>query len=330
MKTKTRFASLKKRTNDRLLTLSLRLTGLGLNVVNYLAPKLSVEWGYTLFGKTHRYAPQKPELAWREKAHHHTLWQGGKKLSVLSWGHGPSILLVHGWNGRGTQLTPFIAPLLERGYQVIAMDALSHGLSEGNHTNLFHFSESVRTVGTAFGPLSGVLAHSMGGAATTLAIDSGMEANRLVFIAPPVNPINWVHQFSKTLGLSRRMVQHFHHYLAERFGRRWQQVQTFELQSKMQNKLLIFHDTEDREVPFQASQEQVKYWNDSQLILTQGLGHFRILQDPKVIAHSIKFLTDPGLEASRSEPSKGGYFHEKTNEENIQTIQSPMDSLIPA
>src|SRR2546427_4662875 len=39
---------------------------------------------------------------------------GGSPVSVWTWGHGPVVLLVHGWGGRGAQLARFVEPLVDR------------------------------------------------------------------------------------------------------------------------------------------------------------------------------------------------------------------------
>src|SRR5690242_11091115 len=49
-------------------------------------------------------------------------------LSGLRWGRDgqPAVLMMHGAGGRPAQFTNFIAPLLARGRQVIALEAPAH------------------------------------------------------------------------------------------------------------------------------------------------------------------------------------------------------------
>jgi len=322
--------SVKKSTTDRFMKLYARSLGSTLNGLDRLSPRLAVRLAYALFGRTRRFPARSSERRWLERSKVHTIRHGGRRLMAHSWGEGPTLLLVHGWNGRGTQLEAFIAPLLARGFRVVAMDASAHGQSEGSHTNLFDFADSVRAVGTAVGPLAGVLTHSMGGAATTLALVAGMRAERLVFIAPPTNPRNWVDQFSKTLGLTPKLVDHFLAYLTERFGHRWHQVQTLELQSRREESLLVIHDREDREVSYRGSEELVKFWPDARLILTEGLGHFRILQEPAVIERAVGFLSEkPEIKLSEI-PWKGGNSDENTAAKNPETLHPISETLVPA
>jgi hypothetical protein len=42
-----------------------------------------------------------------------------RRLPVYSWGSGPTILLAHGWSGRGSQLGAFVEPLVEQGFRLV-------------------------------------------------------------------------------------------------------------------------------------------------------------------------------------------------------------------
>src|SRR3546814_9590713 len=53
---------------------------------------------------------------------------------------------------------------------------------------------------------------------------------------------------------------------------------------------LIVHDLADREVPWEEGERYARFWHDSRLLSTQGLGHNRIVDDPGVIAAAVRFL----------------------------------------
>ena len=62
-------------------------------------------------------------MAWLESAERQDLELEGKRLVAWSWGEGPTVLLVHGWEGRGSQMAAFAAPLAEAGFRAVAFDA---------------------------------------------------------------------------------------------------------------------------------------------------------------------------------------------------------------
>ena len=53
---------------------------------------------------------------------------------------------------------------------------------------------------------------------------------------------------------------------------------------------LIVHDIEDREVPWSEGERWARYWPQSRLLSTRGLGHNRIADDDGVIASALRFL----------------------------------------
>ena len=53
---------------------------------------------------------------------------------------------------------------------------------------------------------------------------------------------------------------------------------------------LIVHDLDDRDVPWSEGERYARFWADSRLLSTRGLGHNRIADDAGVIAAALKFL----------------------------------------
>ena len=156
-------------------------------------------------------------------------------LALQRWGNGPLVVLVHGWNGRGSQLGGFVAPLVQAGFQVVAFDAPGHGGSAGSSSSLLEFADAFDAVVDAakpfFQPLAGVIAHSMGGAAVTYALsraharpstssEPGTRPPRLVFIAPPIDVRDFVVTVVNELGLSERTQSALERALERRVGLR--------------------------------------------------------------------------------------------------------------
>jgi hypothetical protein len=53
---------------------------------------------------------------------------------------------------------------------------------------------------------------------------------------------------------------------------------------------MIIHDQDDREIPYTQALDLFQQWNGSQLLLTEGLGHRRILRDEETLANILQFL----------------------------------------
>ena len=217
----------------------------------------------------------------------------GDKIHVYVWGDPaaqPYVLFAHGWSSHGTRITPWVAPLQDAGYAVVAFDQAAHGRSSGNHTTLPDFTCHLLAVARHFGPAAAVIGHSLGGAATALALARGLVAERAVLIAPAADPLAAVERFSRFVWLrsylGRRMFTLFEQAL---------RVDASELQAhtnapRIGRPALIVHDLEDREVPWSEGERYARFWQDSRLLSTQGLGHNRIADDQGVIAAALRFL----------------------------------------
>jgi pimeloyl-ACP methyl ester carboxylesterase len=212
-------------------------------------------------------------------------------LSAWRWGSaGERVLLVHGWEGRGTQLGAFVPALIERGFSVVTFDAPAHGDSPGSLSSFFHFARSIACVARAFSPIRGLIAHSMGGASAAWASRAVPVAERLVMIAPPADIRDFTSHASAMLGLDRRAVAALETRLGKRFGMVLDEVHAARVGPLMKSPLLVIHDDGDREIPFQAGEIVARSWPNAELVRTHGLGHRRILRDPDVIAKAVDFV----------------------------------------
>ena len=110
------------------------------------------------------------------------------------------------------------------------------------------------------GPAAAVIGHSLGGAATALALARGMQANSAVLIAPAADPLAAVERFSRLLWLAghlgRRMFARFE--TAMRFSA--DELQAQNNAPRIGRPALIVHDIGDREVPWAEGERWARYW----------------------------------------------------------------------
>ncbi|MBW1875901.1 MAG: hypothetical protein JRI98_11115, partial [Deltaproteobacteria bacterium] len=104
------------------------------------------------------------------------------------------------------------------------------------------------------GGVYGVIAHSMGGAATTLALSEGLEIERAVFISPPSDPNEFLDIFSAAIGISGGVRTRVKRRVEHRLGIRIDDLRANVLAPSMRIPLLVIHDRDDKEVPVDAGQ----------------------------------------------------------------------------
>jgi pimeloyl-ACP methyl ester carboxylesterase len=215
---------------------------------------------------------------------------GRKRVAVRRWGEGPPVLLVHGWGGHAGRLGAFVPALLARGCAAIALDAPGHGDSDGPGGTLFEFAEAIRAVGERVGPLSGILGHSLGASAAALAIQDGVRTGRAVFLAPPAALETYLDRFARRIGVGRRSRESLKRRIERRYGVACDHVCAAETEGSRRVPLLVFHDARDTRVPARDGLAFTRAWPNARLVLTRGLGHHRILRDPRVVRRAAAFL----------------------------------------
>ncbi len=210
----------------------------------------------------------------------------GVKLAAWEWGpaSGPTVVLAHGWNGRGRQLAAIARAIAARGYRAITFDQPGHGASGGRLASIPRMAEAIADVSQATGGARVVVAHSLGAVAATYALSRGLRAETAVFIAPPVSPVRWIDHFSRIVGLPQASVPQLVKNVEARAGVPAAELDPLALAPHIAADLLIVHDEGDREVPLAAGAALADAWPGARLVVTSGLGHNRLLVDRAVIA----------------------------------------------
>jgi len=276
-----------------------------------LAPDLASAWAERLF-----LTPPRPKDAVLTCLHlvdakSDLLEHKGRAIATWTWGarsrEAPAVLLAHGWGGHAAQLRGFVFPLLAAGYRVVAFDQPAHGVSEGRLTGLPDFAEVLAQVawqaGARQGFIQGVVAHSMGGAATALAIARGLPVRRAVIIGTSLEVGAYARRFARWHGMPERVREAMQAAIEERFGVRWSQLDVAKLAPRLGAPALVIHDREDRTVPWTEATRFARLWPQARLLLTQGLGHRRILDDEQVTRAAADFIAGRSSVADVAAPA---------------------------
>jgi pimeloyl-ACP methyl ester carboxylesterase len=257
-----------------------------------LAPRLSARALQRLFTTPMRWPTPERERPWIARAHRGRVpIDAHRQVATYTWGdEGPTVLLVHGWAGRASQLGVFAAPLRERGFRVVAFDAPGHGDADGKRSALPEFVTAVQRVAQHVGPLHAIVGHSLGAASTTIALHRGLRVHRAVFIAPPERPGRYLERAASWLGFSHDVARGTQTRLERHYGVKFDDMRGSELAPGLRTPLLVIHDPEDDDVPYSEGRRLAEAWPGAQLMTVHGLGHRRILRDAAVVEATVDFV----------------------------------------
>lgn len=263
----------------------------GFSALGVMAPPLAAAWAERLFLTPPRYAPPPREASALAAAHRGSVHVDGHELATWTWGRGPTVLLVHGWGGRGGQLHAFVPALLAAGHSVVAFDGPGHGRSTGRTSSLVEHGRALHGVVDALpGEVVGIVAHSMGGTAAAFAMHEGMHVDRAVFLGAPASPAAVTRTFSEGMDLRPRVADDMRSRVERRLRVPFDDLEMSRLARGSATALLVIHDREDKEVPWVDGEAIAQVWPGARLHTTHGLGHRRILTDADVVDAAVSFL----------------------------------------
>ena len=213
-----------------------------------------------------------------------------KSIMVYEYGKSDKkVLLVHGWSGRGTQLFKIADALLKEGYSTVSFDAPAHGKSPGNSSIMLEFITSIFELEKQFGPFEMAIGHSLGGMAVLNAVKSGFHTDKIVVIGSGDIVQDIIDDFIKKLQLKPEISIKLRDHFENKYDEAMDNYSAFKAAEAIEKPILVVHDENDYEVPVKAGININQHVKNGNLLLTQGLGHRKILGDTNVIQKIIEF-----------------------------------------
>lgn len=279
------------------------LTTFVFKILGVVSPKLAGKLALRLFMKPPNAAAPRREDNIKEQAQLSFRNIGGRNIAVRVWDNdsstktSPTVLLSHGWAGRTSQFLEIIQPLVAAGYRVIGADIPAHGDSSGKHTNMLDASQVLSLIAKEFGPLEAIVAHSFGTGTTLLALDSyEVKAPKIVLIGSYSRVSFIIDLFSDVFNLSQTtreaMQKAGTDKFADAYGIKWdwENIAPVNTIKSYDGEILFIHDKGDSEVPIDEVTELHQSKPDAKLMITEGLGHRRILRNKEVVAEVLGFI----------------------------------------
>jgi len=262
-------------------------------ILQYIAPSLATKYAIKLFKTPIKFRTPDREKMMAKSAQKEMVFipELNKKVMVYTYGYSKrKVLLVHGWSGRGTQLYKIADKLLENGFMTISFDAPAHGRSEGKVTLMNEFITVSKFLENKYGSFEIAIGHSLGGMAVLNSVKQGLTLKKVIIIGSGDIITDILRVFTSKLELKEKMVKNMKNYFFKKIGYNIDSYSASVAAKSVKIPTLIVHDTEDREVPVSCAHNIRQNTKQGELLITNGLGHTRILKDNFVVKSIVEFI----------------------------------------
>lgn len=261
--------------------------------LQFFSSKLATNFAVRLFKTPIRYKTPEKEKEMAKIAQKKNVFipELQKEVVVYSYGNSTKkVLLVHGWSGRGTQLYTIADKLLENGFMTISFDAPAHGRSKGKTTMMTEFIAVSKFLEKEMGPFEFVIGHSLGAMAVLNSIKSSLNVKKAVVIGGGDIITDIITIFVEKLELNVKFVEKIKLHFLKKFNENIDDYSGSVAAKNVNIPTFVIHDSEDKEVPVSCAYSIRQNLKHGELLITNGLGHKRILNDQLVVNRIIEYL----------------------------------------
>jgi len=250
-------------------------------VLSTISTGLATRFALKLFFKPLKFPIPAREKAFRNTAERHDLLtKNAKDFTAFELaGPGEKIVLIHGWSGRASQFFEIMEGLNNLGFHVVAIEAPGHGENLGAEYNLLDFVDALEEADLRFGPFYNAVGHSLGGLALFNNLKRKAQYEKLVIMGSPASIRNVVSDFSGNLQMNDAVTDRIIETIEKRYDLNVKENSSDYLCQYYNPQGLIIHDEDDQDVPILNAHQLHSKWKKSDLLVSKGLGHRRILMD---------------------------------------------------
>ncbi|MBN8642785.1 MAG: alpha/beta hydrolase [Flavobacteriales bacterium] len=259
-----------------------------------ISPKFATLFAAKLFTTPIKYKIPKREFHMDSESEQNTLLipSINKEIVVYHYGRGEKkALLVHGWSGRGTQLVKIADELLKNGYSVVSFDAPAHGKSKGNSSIMIEFIASILEIEKHYGSFEIAIGHSLGGMSILNAIKQKLQVKKVVIIGSGDIIQDIIDNFILNLKLKPNIAIRLKDYFENKYQEKMENYAASFAAREVKIPVLVIHDLNDEDVDIKAAHHIQSNLVNSEIMITEGLGHRKILGNKEVINRIIEFIT---------------------------------------
>lgn len=263
------------RTREELILSAIRRL---LNGTSLLSPRQAGKLGYRLLSRPRRLPLEPVHQAFLDQAQQTKQTLAGIPIQTYCWPNsGPGVLLLHGWESHTGRWQEFYKALSAAGFAIYAFDAPAHGKSGGDSFTVVEYAAVMKDfLAQLASPPIYWVGHSAGGMAILYylsELEHSIRPERIVAMSVPGELTDFLAKFQQILQVKNRVVNHIEVEFMRRMQLTFSDISPRCYAKKVKIPGLIIHDVDDDLAPIEGAEDIYKNWENSSLIITEGLGH---------------------------------------------------------
>jgi len=155
---------------------------------------------------------------------------------------------------------------------------------------MLEFIESILEVEKHYGPFEFAVGHSLGGMSILNAVKKGLQIKKAIVIGSGNSVINIVNTFIEKIGLPNGVAILMKNNFEKKYHFEMESFSAYVAAKDVKIPVLVIHDTDDEDIPVSEAYHLAEHLSDKELLITNQLGHRKILGDSKVIQKIVEFL----------------------------------------
>ncbi|RNC83564.1 MAG: alpha/beta hydrolase [Winogradskyella sp.] len=261
-----------------------------LNTASYFSASYASNKALQLFATPRKGRYDEAQTAIVAPAEKLTYTYDNLNITVYNWkGSGKTVFLAHGWESNASRWSYLLDTLKEKDYNIYAIDAPVHGMSDGKEFNALLYSECINSVAKIIQP-EVIIGHSVGGMATTFCLHNHdlPSVKKIALLGAPAHFTGVFSRYKSMMGYNKRISEGLDTIVVNRFGKTVDYFSAANFTKEFNMQGLIIHDKNDKIIPYEDALLYKENFKNSELITTEGFGHG--LKDQSLSPKIIEFI----------------------------------------
>lgn len=266
-----------------------------LKIIEFINPNLTTMLAAKIFTTPIKHNTPQREKEMDDNTFQKKLFIPKIKKEIVVYEYGDknsikSVLLVHGWSGRGTQLYKIADEMIKNGYKTISFDAPAHGKSSSKTTLILEFIECILELDKIYSGFEIAIGHSLGGMALLNAKNYGLRVNKIISIGAGNSITEITKEFVVKLNLKPNQVDKLITYFEKKYNLKMEKFSSNINAKEIYIPVLIIHDENDIDVSINCAFQIKKELKNGILFISKQLGHRKILYNQIIINKIQEFI----------------------------------------